>query len=58
MQLVMSYKFIRHIKKLYSILILVKFQVEKIFLIRRRIPKWYKIPNLKKYFKMKTKFQT
>ena len=49
MQLVMSYKFIRPIKKLYSFLILVKFQVEKIFLIRRRIP------NLKKYFKMKIK---
>ena len=31
MQLVMSYKYIRHIKKLYSILMLVKLQVGKYF---------------------------
>ena len=41
----MNYKFTRHVKKLYSFLILVKFQVEKYFSSRRVIPNEKKIPK-------------
>ena len=51
MQLVMSYKFIRHIKKLYSILMLVKFQVEKIIQNENKITMQKNTFKLEKIFR-------